>query len=55
MNSNRKRTIISGVLYIVGTISGLLRIAPATDQNSFPGGYLFGALQVLYLPYLRAF
>ena len=51
MNSNRKRTIIAGSLYIVGTVAGVLSISAAVDapdyllkQNSFPGGYLFGAL-----------
>jgi hypothetical protein len=35
MNSNRKRTTIAGVLYIVGTIAGLLSIAPAIDASDY--------------------
>jgi hypothetical protein len=35
MNSARKRTIIAGVLYIIGSISGLLSIAPAVDASDY--------------------
>jgi hypothetical protein len=35
MNSDRKRTIIAGVLYIIGSISGLLSIAPAVDASDY--------------------
>jgi hypothetical protein len=35
MNSNRKRTIIAGSLYIVGTIAGVLSIAPAVDASDY--------------------
>lgn len=35
MNSNRKRTIIAGLLYIVGTVAGVLSIAPAVDASDY--------------------
>ena len=35
MNSNRKRTIIAGALYIVGTVAGVLSIAPAVDASDY--------------------
>jgi hypothetical protein len=35
MNSNRKRTIIAGALYIVGTVAGVLSIAPAADDADY--------------------
>lgn len=51
MNSNRKRTIIAGALYIVGTVAGVLSIAPAVDAadyllkaSSNANQVLFGAL-----------
>jgi hypothetical protein len=51
MNSNRKRTIIAGALYIVGTVAGVLSIAPAVDAvdyllkaSSYANQVLFGAL-----------
>jgi hypothetical protein len=51
MNSNRIRTIIAGALYIVGTVAGVLSIAPAVDAadyllkaSSNANQVLFGAL-----------
>jgi len=51
MNSNRKRTIIAGSLYIVGTVAGVLSIAPAVDATDYllkassnANQILFGAL-----------
>ena len=44
---------LGGTAYAIGLLSGLDNLLSAL--YSFPGGYLFGALQVLYLPYLRAF
>lgn len=51
MNSNRKRTIIAGALYIIGTIAGVLSIAPAVDASDYllkasanANRVLFGAL-----------
>jgi len=51
MNSNRKRTIIAGALYIVGTVAGVLSIAPAVDATDYllkassnANQILFGAL-----------
>ena len=35
MNSNRKKTIIAGSLYIIGTIAGLLSIAPSIDASDY--------------------
>lgn len=35
MNSNRKKTTIAGVLYIAGTIAGILSIAPAIDAADY--------------------
>ncbi len=35
MNSIRKKTIIAGVLYIIGTIAGILSIAPAIDASDY--------------------
>ena len=35
MNSNRKKIIIAGAFYIIGTIAGLLSIAPAIDAPDF--------------------
>jgi hypothetical protein len=35
MNSNRKRTIFAGTLYIVGTVAGVLSIAPAVDASDY--------------------
>ena len=39
MNSNRKKTIIAGTLFIIGIVSGLLSIAPAAEAPD----YLFQA------------
>jgi len=39
MDSNRKKTIIAGVLYFTGTVAGVLSIAPAVDASD----YLFKA------------
>jgi hypothetical protein len=35
MNSHRKETIIAGSLYIIGTIAGILSIAPAIDSEDY--------------------
>jgi Domain of unknown function (DUF4386) len=35
MNTNRKRTIIAGALYFIGTVAGLLSIAPAVDAYDY--------------------
>jgi hypothetical protein len=35
MNSNRKKTIIAGAFYIIGTIAGILSIAPAIDAKDY--------------------
>ncbi len=35
MNSNRKRTIIAGSLYIVGTVAGVLSISSAVDAPDY--------------------
>jgi Domain of unknown function (DUF4386) len=35
MNSNRKRTIIAGSLYIVGTVAGVLSISTAVDASDY--------------------
>jgi hypothetical protein len=35
MNPERKRTIIAGALYFIGTIAGLLSIAPAIDATDY--------------------
>jgi hypothetical protein len=35
MNSNRKRTIIAGSLYIVGTVAGVLSISSAVDGPDY--------------------
>jgi hypothetical protein len=35
MNSNRKRTIIAGSLYFIGTVAGVLSIAPAVDASDY--------------------
>lgn len=51
MNSNRKKTIIAGALYIIGTIAGILSIVPAIDASDYllkasanVNQVLFGAL-----------
>jgi hypothetical protein len=51
MNSNRKKTIIAGSLYIIGIIAGILSIAPAIDASDYlfkasanPNQILFAAL-----------
>ena len=35
MNSNRKRTIIAGALYLVGTVAGVLSISTAIDAPDY--------------------
>jgi hypothetical protein len=35
MNSNRKRTIIAGALYLVGTVAGVLSISNAIDAPDY--------------------
>ena len=51
MNSNRKKAITAGVLYIIGTLAGVLSIAPAIDASDYlvkasaeANQVLFGAL-----------
>lgn len=48
MNSNRKKTIIAGALYIIGTIAGLLSIAPAIDASDYLLKVSENANQVLF-------
>ena len=48
MNLNRKRTIIAGALYIIGTIAGLLSIAPAIDASDYLLKASVNANQVLF-------
>jgi hypothetical protein len=48
MNSYRKKTIIAGALYIIGTIAGLLSIAPAIDANDYLIQASANANQVLF-------
>lgn len=48
MNSNRKRTIIAGALYIVGTVAGVLSIAPAVDATDYLLKASSNANQVLF-------
>ncbi len=48
MNSNRKRTIIAGALYIVGTVAGVLSIAPAVDASDYLLKASANANQVLF-------
>ena len=48
MNSNRKRTIIAGALYFIGTIAGLLSIAPAIDASDYLLKASANANQVLF-------
>lgn len=47
MNSNRKKTIIAGALYIIGTIAGILSIAPAIDASDYLSQASANANQVL--------
>ena len=35
MNSMRKTTIIAGILFIIGTVAGILSIAPAIDSSDY--------------------
>jgi hypothetical protein len=35
MNPDRKKTIIAGALYIIGTLAGLLSIVPAIDASDY--------------------
>ncbi len=48
MNSIRKRTIIAGALYIIGTIAGILSIAPAIDASDYLVKASANANQVLF-------
>jgi hypothetical protein len=48
MNSNRKKTIIAGALYIIGTIAGILSIAPAIDASDYLFKASANANQVLF-------
>ena len=47
MNSNRKRTIIAGSLYIVGTVAGVLSISTAVDAPDYLVKAAANANQVL--------
>ena len=47
MNSNRKRTIIAGSLYFIGTVAGVLSIAPAVDASDYLVKAAANANQVL--------
>jgi hypothetical protein len=47
MNSNRKRTIIAGSLYIVGTVAGVLSISTAADAPDYLVKAAANANQVL--------
>src|SRR3989337_2919566 len=35
MNSNRKAAIIAGVLFIIGTVAGILSVAPTIDDPDY--------------------
>lgn len=48
MDSNKKRTIIAGSLYIVGTVAGILSIAPAVDAPDYLIKASANANQVLH-------
>jgi hypothetical protein len=48
MNSNRKITTIAGVLYIIGTIAGLLSISPSIDASDYLLKASANADQVLF-------
>jgi uncharacterized protein YacL len=48
MNSNKKRTIIAGSLYIAGTVAGILSIAPAVDAADYLVKASENANQVLF-------
>ena len=47
MNSNRKRTIIAGSLYIVGTVAGVLSMSTAVDSPNYLVKASVNANQVL--------
>ena len=47
MNSKRNKTIIAGILYIAGTVSGVLSIAPAVDAPDYLINASANANQVL--------
>jgi hypothetical protein len=48
MNPNRKKTIIAGVFYIIGTIAGILSIVPAIDAPDYLLRASANANQVLF-------
>ena len=48
MNSNRKKTIIAGTLYIIGIITGILSIVPVIDAPDFLTNSSAHANQVLF-------
>jgi hypothetical protein len=48
MNTNRKIAIIAGALYIIGTIAGILSIAPAIDASDYLFKASANANQVLF-------
>ncbi|MFA6127708.1 MAG: DUF4386 domain-containing protein [Bacteroidales bacterium] len=48
MDSNRKKTIIAGALIIIGTLAGILSIAPAIDASDYLLKASANANQVLY-------
>lgn len=35
MNSNRKRTVFAGSLYIVGTVAGILSLSTVVDSTDY--------------------
>lgn len=47
MDSNRKKTIIAGALYIIGTVAGILSIAPSIDAPDYLSKASANANQVL--------
>ena len=48
MNSIRKKTIIAGALYIIGTIAGILSIVPAIDATDYLSQATANENQVLF-------
>ena len=48
MNLNRKKTIIAGALYFIGTIAGILSIVPAIDSSDYLTEASANANQILF-------
>jgi uncharacterized membrane protein len=48
MNSDRKRTIIAGALYIIGTVAGVLSIVPSIDASDYLVKASANSYQVLF-------